>query len=186
MKKITLLSFFILGTILSTQAQLKIGAKAGLNFANLDVEGSSPDNRTAIHFGAFAVVNFSDNLGFQPELLYSAKGAEQDGFELNTTYLDVPLLLRYNINDLISLHAGPQLSFLLSAEDADGTDIKDFYTGSDLALAFGAQLDLPAGLAAGARYNLGLSDVNDIDSPGAGEVKNNVFQIYVGWTLFGN
>ncbi|QSE96409.1 porin family protein [Fulvivirga lutea] len=187
MKKITILSLFIFGAIFSTNAQVTVGAKAGLNFANVDTEGST-DARTSLHLGGFGVIMFSDNLGFQPELLYSAQGFERDfgagTFEANINYLNLPLLVRYNINEMISLHAGPQLGFLLSAEDEDGNDFKDDVKGTDLTFAIGGQVDLPVGLVAGARYGLGLSDINDNDL--GSETKNRVFQLYVGWKLFGN
>ncbi|MEQ8927532.1 MAG: porin family protein [Fulvivirga sp.] len=187
MKKITILSLFVLGAIYSVNAQVTVGAKAGLNFANVDTEGST-DARTAFHFGGFGVIMFSDNLGLQPELLYSAQGFEQDfsgsTFEAKINYLNVPLLVRYNINEMISLHAGPQLGFLLSAEDEDGNEFDDNLKGTDLSFSIGGQVDLPAGFVGGVRYNLGLSDINDFD--GASESKNRVFQLYVGWKLFGN
>ncbi len=196
MKKITLLSLFVFGIMLSTQAQVGLGIKGGLNFANQDYESDglsvSPDGRTGLHFGAFLVLNLSDNIGLQPELLYSQKGIkfESGGFNIeeNFNYIDLPILLRYNINEMISLHAGPQLSFLLSAEDQDGNDFDDEVSGTDLALSFGGQIDLPAGFVGGLRYNLGLSDIYDgpedpsFSSP---EIRNRVFQIYVGWKLFG-
>ncbi|MEQ8244261.1 outer membrane beta-barrel protein [Fulvivirga sp.] len=121
-------------------------------------------------------------------MLYSSKGSE---FEFGGTtatakynYLDIPILLRYSINEMISLHAGPQISLLMSAEDDDGNDLSDGVTGSDLGLSFGGQIDLPAGLVGGLRYNLGLSNIAEDDA--GGEVKNKVFQVYVGYKLFGN
>lgn len=174
-------------------SQVGVGLKGGLNFANQNFETDgldiSPDGRTGFHFGAYLNISLGDKFGLQPEALFSQKGSEFEiaGFtsESNFNYVDIPVLVRYNITDIFSLHAGPQVSVLLSAEDEDGTDIEDNITGSEFALAFGAQVDLPLGLIGGARYNLGLSDINDVDSGGT-EVKNRVFQLYVGWKLFGN
>lgn len=192
MKKIFLSTMMLIGAYGFTQAQISGGIKGGLNFANQEYSSDgfsiSPDSRTAFHFGAFAVINFSDNLGLQPELLYSAKGSEFDisgtSFEQKFNYLDVPILVRYSINEMISLHAGPQISLLMSAEDDEGTDISDSVTGTDFGLSFGGQVDLPMGLVGGLRYNLGLSNIDDSNS--GGDVKNRVFQIYVGYKLFGN
>lgn len=192
MKKIFLSTMMLIGAYGFTQAQISGGIKGGLNFANQEYSADgfsvSPDSRTSFHFGAFAVINFSDNLGLQPELLYSSKGSEFEfGGATETSkfnYLDVPILLRYSINEMISFHAGPQVSLLMSAEDDDGTDIKDSFTGTDLSLSFGGQVDLPMGLVGGLRYNLGLSNILEDDA--GGEVKNKVFQIYVGYKLFGN
>jgi hypothetical protein len=192
MKRILLSAMLLIGTFGFTQAQISGGIKGGLNFANQEYSADgfsiSPDARTAFHVGAFLAINFSDNLGLQPELLYSSKGSEFEFAGTTATakynYLDVPILLRYSINEMISLHAGPQISLLMSAEDDDGDDISEGVTGSDLGLSFGGQVDLPMGLVGGLRYNLGLSNIDDTDS--GGEVKNRVFQIYVGYKLFGN
>lgn len=190
MKKILLSVFALCAFAAVSNAQISGGLKAGLNFANqnYDADGLSisPDARTAFHFGAFANLSLSDNLGLQPELLYSAQGSEFDGSESNVNYLTLPVLVRYNINDMFSAHVGPQLGFLLSAEDEDGNDFSDSVTGTDLGLAFGAQVDLPVGFVGGVRYILGLSDINDDDTASALEVRNRNFQIYVGYKLFGN
>jgi len=192
MKRILLSTIIFLGAYGFAQAQISGGIKGGLNFANQEYSSDgfniSPDARTSFHLGAFAVINFSDKLGLQPELLYSGKGSEFNvsgsSFTQKFTYLDVPILLRYSITEMISLHAGPQISLLMSAEDEDGDDISDSVSGSDLGLSFGGQVDLPMGLVAGVRYNLGLSNIDDTNS--GGDVKNKVFQIYVGYKLFGN
>lgn len=192
MKRIIFSTMMLIGAYGFTQAQISGGIKGGLNFANQEYSSDgfsiSPDARTAIHVGVFAVINFSDNLGLQPELLYSSKGSEFDFGGATATakynYLDVPILVRYSINEMISFHAGPQISLLMSAEDDDGNDLKDGVTGTDFGLSFGGQVDLPMGLVGGLRYNLGLSNIDDTNS--GGEVKNKVFQIYVGYKLFGN
>lgn len=131
----------------------------------------------------------SDQLGLQPEILYSAEGSriesispEPDDEEWNFDYINIPILLRYQVIDILSFHAGSQFGFLLNAE-VDDDDVSDNFKGTDLSLAFGAQVDLPAGIVGGARYSLGLSDINDIN--GGFDTNNNNFQIYVGFKLFG-
>ncbi|HNP17258.1 MAG TPA: porin family protein [Fulvivirga sp.] len=183
MKKITILSLLLVGAFFTTQAQITIGAKAGINVANqkFDADGFSisPDARLSYLIGGFAVIDISDNIGFQPELLLSGKGAKSNGFKAKLTYIDLPLLGRYSFTEMFSVHAGPQISILASAKDEDGDDIKDGYTSTDLGLAVGGQVDLPMGLVGGLRYVLGLSDVND--AGGGTKVKNRTFQIYAGW-----
>ncbi|MEQ8244260.1 hypothetical protein [Fulvivirga sp.] len=66
MKKIFLSTMMLIGAYGFTQAQISGGIKGGLNFANQEYSSDgfsiSPDMRTSFHLGAFAVVNFSDNL----------------------------------------------------------------------------------------------------------------------------
>ncbi|MEM1405559.1 MAG: porin family protein [Bacteroidota bacterium] len=194
MKKILFTAFSVLAFTVAVNAQISGGVKAGVNFANQDYEAlglsASSDSRTAFHAGAFFTIMFADQFGLQPEILYSGQGSTIESFspglddiDQNFNYLNIPVLFRYQIIDILSLHAGPQLGFLLNAE-ADDEDIKDEFTSTDFSLAFGGQVDLPMGFVGGIRYSLGLSDINDSDDDSV-EVNNNNFQIYVGFKLFG-
>lgn len=196
MKKLILLLVVIGFTTAGAFAQgVSGGIKAGLNLADQKISGGgiSIDTKMKVgfHFGAYATIMFSDKLGIQPEALYSTQGSkvEFDGADgdFNFSYLNVPVLLRYNINDLVHLHAGPQFGFLLKAEadsDGDTEDIKDSFKGSDLGLAFGGGVDLPMGLGFGIRYTAGLSQISE-DEDENGEWKNNNIQLYVSYKLFG-
>lgn len=86
----------------------RFGVLAGVNFARLDFDRDFADagrlgTRTALVAGAFGTFRFSPHLGFQPEVLYSQKGAQGDVIDeelgntvvtLKIDYLEVPLLLR--------------------------------------------------------------------------------------------
>jgi hypothetical protein len=70
--------------------------------------------------------------------------------------------------------------------NANGTvtvqDVKEEVKKYDLSAALGAGWDLPFGLTLDARYNLGLSKINDNEAdPSA---KNQVFQVSVGYKIF--
>ena len=66
-----------------SMAQFTLGVKAGLNFNQASVEvaqgGGSfedvSDSRTGFHFGAYSVIKLGP-IGIQPEVFYSAQGAE--------------------------------------------------------------------------------------------------------------
>ena len=151
------------------------------------------DSRTAFHVGFVAEIVISETFSFQPELLYSAQGADwsEDGFEGTTQvdYLNVPLMAKFYVGEGFSLEAGPQIGFLLSAKDVedgeDDFDLKDYVKGIDFGLNLGVGYKLEGGLNFGARYNLGLSDINDSDEgdfdEGDFSIKNSVIQAYVGF-----
>ena len=172
------------------------GLKAGLNFANQkyssDIGDFSPSGRTSFHAGFFLTAMVSESFGVQPELIYNSVGAkieflgEESIQKLN--YLTVPIMLRYNPVPVFNIHAGPQFGFLLSATteaDGDSEDVKDLMKGLDLGLGLGIGIDLPMGLVASARYNLGLSNTLDSEDDDDGKVTNNVIQISLGYKLFG-
>ena len=167
------------------------GVKAGLNFAKEVVNGSgvtiNTDNITSFHGGVYAKIMFIPNFGIQPELLYSGQGGTVSSGGITSTdkfsYLNIPVMLRYNIVPAFNLQAGPQLGFLLSAT-SNGTDVKSQLKSTDFGLGFGLGVDLPMGLNFAARYVLGLSDLPATNSTSA-TIKNTVFQISIGYKLFG-
>lgn len=202
MKKSLLTAFVLVAVATGLAAQgLGFGIKGGINLANQKIDASDqyidPDDvksRFGIHGGVFLTFMFSDNLGIQPELLYSQQGStsnwDTDEFKTKVGYVTLPVLLRYNINEMFSLHAGPQFGFLMSAkEEYEGADydIKEDFKGSDIGLAFGVEVDLPAKLGIGARYVAGLSDiVKEEGSWGGYSLKNSVIQIYAKFRILGD
>ena len=194
----TLLTSLMLALICSTGllAQgIDFGVKAGANIANQKISGDYDIDTKAIvsfHGGVFVVWMFTEQLGLQPELLLSMQGSkEKDAtydYKINTNYVNIPVLVRYNINDMFSVHAGPQFGILVSAKeefDGDKDDIKDDFKTMDVGLAIGAEANLPvANLGVGLRYIIGLTNVLSEDgSFDDTELKNGVFQIYVTYTI---
>jgi hypothetical protein len=187
MKKINLLFFALLftaGTALA-QAQFSVGIKGGLNFAKFDASdfGGSIKNKTGFHGGAFALIKLS-KIGIQPELIFSQQGSKfrfsTDDLEGNFNYINIPVMLKLYTVAGINLQVGPQFGFLSKAE-IDGENVKDSFKGSDLSLGIGAGWDLPFGLSIDARYNLGLSKIED--DPSFDAVKNLVIQVSLGYKI---
>jgi hypothetical protein len=163
------------------------GFKAGLNFANQKYSSNgfsaSPDGRTSFHAGLFATINLGA-VGIQPELIYNSVGANLGDDPMKLDYLTIPIMIRFNFAKIVNVHVGPNFGFLLSAK-LDDEDIKEEMKGMDLGIGAGIGVDLPMGIVVSARHNIGLSDVSDTSSLGDAEVKNNVFQLSVGYKFFG-
>ncbi|HLF33400.1 MAG TPA: porin family protein [Cyclobacteriaceae bacterium] len=166
--------------------QTAIGAKGGLNFANIG--GTDTDNATKLagHLGAYADAYFQESLRFQIELMLSGQGHAPKtdlAARLKLLYLNIPLIVRFYPVNNFSLHAGPQLGFLLNAkaEYQDITyDIKDSFKGIDLGAALGAGYDFNlAGrdINVTLRYIHGL--INIADDP-TNKRFNRVFQLALG------
>jgi hypothetical protein len=180
-----------------SQAELGIGIKGGLNFAKLDVDGSLSSNfesKTGFHGGAFMLIKLT-KIGIQPELIFSKQGSTlkysgTPDLESNFNYINIPVMLKLYTVAGINLQVGPQFGFVTKAEqevpDFSGNitteDIKDELKGFDLALGFGLGWDAPFGLMFDARYNLGLTEIND--AAGLEATKNQVFQVAIGYKLF--
>jgi hypothetical protein len=171
------------------QAQIAIGLKAGVNLSSLNSSDPETDisNITGFHGGAFALFKLS-KIGIQPELLFSQQGAEIDDVnldkeELELSYVAIPVMLKFYLAAGFNIQAGPQFGFLNSAELKGVDNVEDAIKSSDISANIGLAWDAPFGLVFDARYNIGLSDIND-GSEISGEVKSNVFQLSVGYKLF--
>ena len=190
MKKI-MLAVIIAVVSMSVNAQTSFGVKAGLNLATITGDDTEEaDFRTSFNVGAVAEFKIAEKFSIQPEVSYSSQGWESSGSDWKETikldYINIPVMAKYYVIEGLSIEAGPQVGFLVSAEaefeegDLEGSeDIKDFVSSVDFGLNFGVGYKLDFGLNFGARYNLGLANIAD-DSD-AGDFKNGVLQFSVGY-----
>lgn len=161
----------------ATGSSAKFGIKGGVNFSNLYTEDVTDENvLTGFNLGAFVEMPLTSAISLQPEVAFSTKGAENEydnatasgrvKFRLN--YIEVPLLLKFNITNHFNLHAGPYVAFLIDSkitdEDNDGSvnfeqELDDDDLNKvDFGLAAGLGLDF-GNIGVGARYNYGLTTV---------------------------
>ncbi|MEI6348733.1 MAG: porin family protein [Bacteroidota bacterium] len=105
--------------------KLQIGAKVGLNYANVyDTQGEkfNADGKFGFAGGVFLAIPIGKYLGVQPEVLYSQKGFQATGSILGfdykythtASYLDIPIFVALKPSEFITILAGPQYSYLLS------------------------------------------------------------------------
>lgn len=122
--------------------------------------GDVKDNSMLIGFsiGGLASIGISETFSVQPELLYSTRGTGFTGGNFVTSYLDIPILAKYNFSDEIHAELGPQIGLLMGAS-ANGTDVKDGYKSMDLGLAIGGGYTLESGIDISLRYATSLSSV---------------------------
>lgn len=186
MKLILSMALAIIFTISTANAQtFNFGAKAGLNLYNIssDAPNYDSDSKIGFHVGLLSHLHLSDQWGLQLEAIYSAQGAKNTvggvDFKTNLSYINVPLLLQYFFDNGFRIQAGPQLGLLISAKDQDDVSFKDNVNSIDLGLSLGASyVHVPSGFGVDARYNLGLSDINNNDAT-TFTLKNNGFQVGV-------
>ncbi|HYC28745.1 MAG TPA: porin family protein [Chitinophagaceae bacterium] len=193
MKKLSLMAVLLLaaGAIYAQRSTTQFGIKAGVNLANLEIENTPDgDHRTGFHVGGLAHIHVSPHIAVQPELVFSTQGREQDfggvNYRTNLSYINLPVLLQYMAGGGFRLETGPQLGILVNAENKAGsveTDVKNSYKTPDVSWAFGAGYLTSVGLGFDARYNLGLSNINDASSA---KVRNRVWQIGLFYQFMNN
>ena len=170
------------------QAQhVNIGIKAGLNLYNIKYNNDIKyDTKAGLHAGLLGHIHVTKNFAVQPELLFSAQGAKYTtsgvDTKLNLNYLNIPVLLQYMFDNGFRFEAGPQVGLLLTAKADNGTtktDIKSDLKPVDVGLALGlGYIHVPSGFGVDARYNLGLSNINDDDNSTL-KANNRGFQLGV-------
>ena len=208
MKKIILSVAAMLTFGLANAQEVEFGVKGGINIANIVSKDDSADSKVGFHVGAFAEIKISDKFSIQPELLFSTQGATaketvyvEGAFyngevKFNLSYINVPVMAKFYVAKGFSLEAGPQIGFLTSAKgDVEVSqvgggpvikqtqDIKEMFNTVDFGLNFGLGYKFTEKFSAGARYNLGLSDLNKEGDSDQNSIKNSVIQISVGYAF---
>jgi len=189
MKRVSLLMLAFIVLAITGTAQVRFGAKAGINLANLTGktagEKETADSKTGIHIGGVVDIPVSEKFSISPELNFDQWGAQlEDGgstTKMNLSYINVPILAKFNVGGF-GIYAGPQVGFLMSAkvsEDDVDLDVKDQMKSTDFGAVFGAEYNLAYGIFLSARYNLGLSKINE-NSDDDNYAKNNAITFGVG------
>ena len=181
MKKLIYLVIITLLSVNQNYAQkselMKLGLKAGINYANYTGSDVNTDAITNFHAGLILEIKVLKNFAFQPELLYSTQGAEINDlgtqFKNELGYISIPVLAKFYLNDNLSMELGPQASFLLSERnEVTASDTNTF----DFAIAGGLSYKLGKHFFVQGRYGLGLTEPKrDAD------VKNSVLQASIGY-----
>jgi len=179
----------------SSGGSVSLGLKAGAsltNFTGADAKGF--DNRFGFHGGIFANIGLTPLFAFQPELLYSQKGANYSNVtdrSLRLHYIDVPLAFHVNTGGLF-FEVGPQVGFLVGAKSQSGSvsvDVKNGYNSVDFGYLFGLGYQLKHGLGVGLRYNGGFTNVDKATTVGPTtfqtRARNSAFQLYLTYSVSG-
>jgi hypothetical protein len=185
MKKIFLF-FLTFASLVTANAQVQFGLKAGANICMISGKGPNGTKYmtyTGYYGGALVAIPVVGQFSLQPELVYSAEGAKVLGdgnFTLNSAYFNIPVLVKYNHPSGFFLETGPQLGLLLNAKVKSGSyteDVKSSSQSTSFSWAFGLGfLILPVNLGIDARYNFELTNLAKSGSF-LGNIKNNVIQI---------
>ena len=205
MKKLFFALSAVLMLSLTSQAQVKFGAKAGLNLSR--VTENFETMKPGFHAGIYAQINLHPMFSIQPEVLYSMQGGMEkdvvDGFIQTTSYkrtltshnVIVPIMLQFSPIKMITIEAGPQFGFNLgmsrhdevttegavnTGNGSDYTYDSDRYNMFDFGLAAGLKLNVASNVNIYARYNFGLTNVFVYEDD---ETMNQNLMLGVGFTF---
>jgi hypothetical protein len=204
MKKTILVLALAVGASMAAQAQYRgrggnvsLGIKAGASLTNIvgtdafSLLNRNLDYRFGFNAGVFANIGFAKLFAFQPEILYSQKGAKAKDFDagIRLHYIDVPLAFHVN-TDGFFFEAGPQVGFLVAARRELGSasaDAKSAYKAVDFGYLAGLGYQLKHGLGLGLRYNGAFTNAPDSYPVGSLTVqpraRNSAFQLYATYSF---
>lgn len=182
-KLVVVIAMTVFGLSNVIAQEIQFGVKGGLNFASISGDNTGGiGSVTSFNFGLVTEIPISEKFSFQPELMYSGQGYGIDHNTVELNYLNLPLMGKYYVSKGLSLEAGPQIGYLLSAKD-DNMDLKDSFNTVDFGVNLGVGYKLDNGLNFGARYNIGLSDINNVEGF-TDKNKNGTLQVSVGYFFF--
>lgn len=209
------LFFLFLLFLLSGQLvgqDVSLGIKAGVNLSEwVGQDTYSSSLNTGFHVGPSVLIKASDRISVEPALLYSQKGTvwgriidvefEEEAFYSDATYdyrfsyLEMPVLVRFNIFSNFDLYLGPQFSYLIKTtsftedfvrydrereyhQERKEEDLKG-YNKFDLGIAGGVGYLFGNGLNINAGYDFGLYSIKE--EGGDGKIHNRVIKLSVGY-----
>lgn len=208
MKKVFFALAAVLMLSLTSQAQVKFGAKAGMNLSRFteNFETMKP----GFHAGVYAQINIAPMFSIQPEVLYSMQGATEE--ETNTTLgqtitakgsatshnVIVPVMLQFRPIKSLTIEAGPQFGFNLGmslysevtmsglVEDSfeESVDLgEEDYKMFDFGLAAGLKYNVNSNINVYARYVFGLTPVFEYPEGYDDKAMNQNLMIGVGFSF---
>lgn len=196
MKRSAFVLFVPLLFALHSQAQgFHLGIKAGANLFKIDGESFSQEFQYGYAAGVFSEIYFTPTLGIQPEVMFNqtnyrtASSFSQvyqvsgfDDIKGKLDYLSIPVLLNIRPIPFLSLLIGPQFGILLNPNEHLVDNAQQAFTKGAVSAVGGAQLNL-ASVKIGARYVIGLTDINNIQGSDV-NWKNQGWQLYAGFRIF--
>jgi len=175
----------------------RFGAKGGVNLNKITGKSYKEGFNFNFQAGIFFQFNFSNRFGLQPEVNFVQSSSEfsndpndiyYDLFlggsqkESKLNFLEVPLLLNINVGQSkrVKLQVGPAYGGLLKQTVDSLKSNGDIYKNGEWSAIGGLWIQLPV-VNIGARYKLGLTDLNGIDNQQ--KWKSQSIQVFVGLTF---
>lgn len=151
-----------------TSAQVRFGMNAGLATQKVNVKSSNFSGSTSdsgYYAGIFAEFNFPGPLKVQPAVNYVNVN--------NSSYIQVPVMLKYYLIPKVNFQLGPQFAFTTD-------NVPTGYSGTNIGLGVGAGADILNRFLVEARYSFQLNNMLK-NPPSGSSVRFNIINIGVGY-----
>jgi Outer membrane protein beta-barrel domain len=202
MKKVILSVFTVIVLVAVSQAQFKVGIKAGGSLSNQHSNAAagtkllSTDAFRGYHAGLVGDVQVFENVYLQPQLLYSQNGAKYTttvgGHETKLTMrsIEMPVNVLYKVNvpfGKLVAGGGPSLNYGFGGKIEQNGQSQKLYSGAmkefkriDIGANATAGVEFNNGLFTSVNYQMGLRDISKIDGI---NTKNRSVSVSVGYLI---
>lgn len=168
-----------------------IGFKGGASINQLSGKSFKDQFSFGYHVGGFVEVVIRKKFSIQPEVVFSQTNIDTSSTfssvyqfknltNIRLQYLSFPILVNYKPIKMLTLQAGPQFGILMNKSSTVLQNGKSAFTTGDFSMLAGVQINISHFIIY-TRYNIGLSNINDIDSKE--KWKSQSIHIGVGFTL---
>ncbi len=139
-KKLLIIAFVILFTLSGKAQEFKAGAIAGAAFSQVEGDTYTGFNKIGIVGGLYVNRWFNDVWAAQFEIVYKQKGSRHSPnesksdytlYKLNLNYMEVPLLAKLRVNDLMFEVGGAFGALIHSSEEDENGTINASYPFED-------------------------------------------------------
>ncbi len=181
--------------------KFQLGLKGGVNVSSFTGSQSGTSFSSLVGWNAGGFVNFmlGDHFAIAPEVLYSTVGSKVTvSSSDNTTtvnkekfrvdYLSIPVMAKYRFTGGFFIETGPEANINISSSKFEDQSVRDLTKKVEFAWGAGLGYHSPIGLGIGARYNFGISKVNDNSNVSFNNANfhNSGFMVDLFWTIFNN
>jgi len=193
MKRISLLTMFVVASLMGNAQGFSFGPKVGANITGISGLQFKKGFEFGYHIGGFAEVMLSEKIGIQPEVLWSQTSLTTSSSlsdlystslpeltKINLNYISIPLLLNIRPTKFITFQVGPQFGILQDKKNSVATNVQSAFKSGDFSMLAGVQLKVLAFRIYG-RYAIGLTDINEI--PNQDAWKSRTLQLGIGLGL---
>lgn len=180
---------------------ISVGAVLGANFCQVDGDNYAGYYKTGLNVGGIGYARIYKNMALSFELLYSQKGAKDNGarflptdsatiltnYNINAPYVEIPVMLNYFDKHKSHFGLGASYSRALNiVENADTypanvVDVKKYpFRMNDYSVVASAQMHLWKGLFFNIRFQYGVSPMRVGTPPGlarADKQYNNLWSV---------
>ena len=169
---ISLITLLLFVSAASYSQSFTVGIKGGASINKITGKSFKEEFTYGYHVGGYATIGLSKKFAFQPEVLFNQINTDTSSQfssiyafnhinNIKLSYLSIPLILNYNVSNLLALQVGPQFGVLIDQNKNLLENGGDAFKSGDFAMLGGLQLRLLKFRVYG-RYVIGLNNLDNI------------------------